>query len=369
MNIDLEDLNQELTKSFKNTNYSQWERKKQIDNSQTKKSIPEEKFIVSPKINSKLPPVLTSRSSRASNSRSQTPERKCSPYCNHRKSDGHPNRIVYKTKKQLQEEENHRFLLRTRIDYIKQYTQSLKDRELDLVEKNKILLQFIDKTEKTANENVDGILRKYEKYQEVKKTIVNKHYEEQENDEKELSVLKKEFSIELKKHQESSDQIEKELKDAQELEKQLSIYKNQEYPEKLLQINNLKKKLADNNNLHEQERENLIEMIKNEHNRITQHQQDVTVQITDNISTEAMKEMHESLKEMANYNNSLREEIEFYKHYKEEIILKLSQLQLEVDLLKKDNRRKIKNSIFKDVYKKRDLCLPEMDVILDLKSN
>lgn len=63
-------------------------------------------------------PSVTARSSQ-SNSRSQTPiatpERKCSPYCNHRKSDLHPNRIVYKTKKQLQEEENHRFLLQTRI--------------------------------------------------------------------------------------------------------------------------------------------------------------------------------------------------------------------------------------------------------------
>lgn len=64
----------------------------------------------------------------------------------------------------------------------------------------------------------------------------------------------------------------------------MSIYKNQEYPEKLLQINNLKKKLADNNDLHDQERENLIEIIKSEHNRIVQHQQEVIKEVTDNVS-------------------------------------------------------------------------------------
>lgn len=74
--------------------------------------------------NSKLPSVNPNYNSNTNNqtkhnsrqnSRSQTPERKCSPYCNHRKKDTHPNRIVYKTKKQLQEEENRRILLRTRI--------------------------------------------------------------------------------------------------------------------------------------------------------------------------------------------------------------------------------------------------------------
>jgi hypothetical protein len=62
------------------------------------------------------------------------------------------------------------------------------------------------------------------------------------------------------------------------------MYKNQEYPEKLLQINNLKKKLSDNNNLHYQERDNLIEMIKSEHNRTTTHQMNMAKEITENIS-------------------------------------------------------------------------------------
>ncbi|RNA43853.1 Myosin heavy chain -like protein [Brachionus plicatilis] len=360
MNINLENLNQELSKSFKNTDYAQWERR---TTETSKKSKPNEK----PKASTKLPPV-TNRSSQ-SNSRSHTPERKCSPYCNHRKSDIHPNRIVYKTKKQLQEEENHRFLLSTRIKYIKQYISSLKDRELELIEKNRAIMEYIDRTERSANESVDVILRKYEKYQEVKKTIVDKHYEEEESEHKELIELKKELSNDLKKHQESSDLIEKELKEAQELEKRLSIYKNQEYPEKLLQINNLKKKLADNNDLHDQERDNLIEIIKSEHNRIIQHQQEVVKQVTDNVSVEAMKEMHESLKEMANYNISLKSEIEFYNYYTDELKAQVEELEKEVSDLKLDERRKVKNIVFADVCKKRGICLPEMDVVLNVENN
>lgn len=136
-----------------------------------------------------------------SKSRSNTPERKNSPYCSHKKSDIQSNRTVYKTKKQIQEEENHRFLLSTRIKCnfsnfrvvkkidifyqlikliilfffqdLRQYISSLKDREYDLIEKNKNIIEFIDRTEKSANENVDIILRKYEKYQVINK--INKY--------------------------------------------------------------------------------------------------------------------------------------------------------------------------------------------------
>lgn len=45
----------------------------------------------------------------------------------------------------------------------------MKDRELDLIEKNRAIMDFIDRTERSANENVDVILRKYEKYQVTKR--------------------------------------------------------------------------------------------------------------------------------------------------------------------------------------------------------
>lgn len=51
------------------------------------------------------------------------------------------------------------------VQDIKNYTESLKARELELIDKNKSLIDFIDDTEKQANQNVDLILRKYEKYQ------------------------------------------------------------------------------------------------------------------------------------------------------------------------------------------------------------
>lgn len=71
----------------------------------------------------------------------------------------------------------------------------------------------------------------------------------------------------------------------QSLNKQLSIYKNQEYPEKLLEINNLRKKLSDINNLHNEEHENLSDIIKSETNRMKQTQNEMSRNITDKIST------------------------------------------------------------------------------------
>lgn len=62
------------------------------------------------------------------------------------------------------------------------------------------------------------------------------------------------------------------------------MYKNQEYPEKLLQINNLRRKLEDLNNMHEEEKSNLLHMIKTERNLMDQHHLQTTEQITDKVS-------------------------------------------------------------------------------------
>ena len=93
-----------------------------------------------------------------------------------------------------------------------------------MIKRNKSLISFIDKTETDANKSVDGILRKYEKYQvnklwereregkcfkikiniqfffslkELLKTITKKHEEEVENERKVINELKKTYEIEL----------------------------------------------------------------------------------------------------------------------------------------------------------------------------
>jgi hypothetical protein len=48
-------------------------------------------------------------------------------------------------------------------------------------------------------------------------------------------------------------------------------------------------------------------------------------------------------------------EIEFYKEYIEELRDKVSQLQIEVDELKSDDRRKTKNQLFEQIYKKKEM--------------
>jgi hypothetical protein len=48
----------------------------------------------------------------------------------------------------------------------------------------------------------------------------------------------------------------------------LSTYKNQEYPEKLLQIKNLQKEVLDLHNVHAEEKDELVDMISKETNRL-----------------------------------------------------------------------------------------------------
>ncbi len=48
----------------------------------------------------------------------------------------------------------------------------------------------------------------------------------------------------------------------------MSTYKNQEYPEKLLQIKNLQKEVLDLHNVHAEEKDELVDMISKETNRL-----------------------------------------------------------------------------------------------------
>ncbi len=78
--------------------------------------------------------------------------------------------------------------------------------------------------------------------------------------------------------------VVKELSLTQTLHRNLASYKNQEYPEKLLNINNLRKKLDDLNNLHNEERENLDEMIYNDKMIQKNSQIETTKLIADDVS-------------------------------------------------------------------------------------
>lgn len=48
---------------------------------------------------------------------------------------------------------------------IRDEIERMRIREIELTDLNKSLLEYISKTEKHANSNVDSILRRYEKYQ------------------------------------------------------------------------------------------------------------------------------------------------------------------------------------------------------------
>lgn len=48
-------------------------------------------------------------------------------------------------------------------------------------------------------------------------------------------------------------------------------------------------------------------------------------------------------------------EIEFYRYYMDELKEKIEELENEVSDLKLNEKRKVKNNVFSDVYKKRGM--------------
>lgn len=89
----------------------------------------------------------------------------------------------------------------------------------------------------------------------------------------------------LIEYEKDSSEVEEKLREAQELSRLLSVYKNQEFPEKLLQINKLRKELGDLNNLHNEEYQNLQDMISYEKETMKRNRYETTKNITENIST------------------------------------------------------------------------------------
>ena len=83
--------------------------------------------------------------------------------------------------------------------------------------------------------------------------------------------------------------MDEELTKTQDLYKLLSIYKNQEYPEKLLQIKNLQKQLVDLRNLHEEETDDLLDMVTKETNRILKIQSEKEKDFVDKITNVSFK--------------------------------------------------------------------------------
>ena len=74
-----------------------------------------------------------------------------------------------------------------------------------------------------------------------------------------------------------------------------------------MHINNLRKKLDDLNNLHNDERDNLEDIIRSEKNLIKKNHMETQKTIADQISKIAISEMHYSLKDMAQFNQKLKE--------------------------------------------------------------
>ncbi len=87
----------------------------------------------------------------------------------------------------------------------------------------------------------------------------------------------------IKVHESRLKKVDEELQAVQELCKILSTYKNQEYPEKLLQIKNLQKEFIDLHNVHAEEKDELVEMINKETNRVSKIQIDSEKTIVQNI--------------------------------------------------------------------------------------
>lgn len=349
-------INQEISRSFQNVNYSQWER--QVKQPNPSHSIKKSERQTSATVRARPSSINLKDSNNGNN---EVTERKT--FQNPR------GKIVFKSRKQQVEEEARRNLLKAKIKFQKENIMVLNDRANELTEINLDIIEYIDKTENSANDKVDSILRKYERYQDVLKTINKKHSEEITDQKKDQNSIKKESKTELPKYEKISNEIEHELKSAQDLNKQLSIYKNQEYPEKILQINNLRKNLDDFKKFQYEEKEAFIQMMHDDKEREKAGHLKLTENIANNITEKVVDEMHYSLKEMALDNESMKSEIQFFKNLMEELYEETNLLEKELLILKSDRRVNNRAVIFNDIFKEKKICSPDMDIVLDLPKN
>lgn len=355
-------INQEISKSFKSVNYSQWERQsKQPIQSQTTGNKKTERHSSSSLVRNR-PSSTNVPYEAVATKTSEISEKKT--FSNPR--PGALGKIHFKSRKQQIEEEAKRNLLKTKIKFTKQNIIDLNDRASELTEMNLDIIEYIDKTEQTANDKVDTILRKYERYQDVLKTVNKKHTEELEEKTKDLNFLKNEAKTELPKYEKVSTEMGEKLENAQDLNKLLSIYKNQEYPEKILQINNLRKNLEDLQNFQSNEKDAFLQMMENDRDREKSYQSKITENIADQMTEKVIGEMHDSLKEMALDNESMKADIEFFNNLLKTLYDENAQLQIEVNELKTDKGRNQRAVIFSDIFIEKQICTPDMDIVLDL---
>jgi hypothetical protein len=148
--------------------------------------------------------------------------------------------------------------------------------------------------------------------------------------------------------------LEDNLIETIELNKRLSVYKNQEYPEKLLKIENLKKKLNDTIELNKEENENINEILTKSRNVINEEKLEMTSQISNKITSKAIGEMHDSIKDMAHYNKSLRDEIQFYNYFKDKLKQEINERKKEINTLKMNEKRNLKDFVYSDIFTKND---------------
>lgn len=352
-------LNHEVRKSIQNVNYSQWERNNRRKPSDDKKNLS----------TSNLKPGSAKYASLKSNL--NRTEKNCSSFCNH--AGGHNNNNVpvlgRKSRKQLLKEEENIRLLKLKIIHRKEELKALNQREKDLTENNLVLKDFIENTENNAHESVDGILRKYEKFQNVLTIMSKKHVKDLEEEKKDLERVKKEINMEIPIHRECLNEVQKELDSTQELHKLLSIYRYQEYPEKLLQIKNLQKQIIDLKNVNEEEKDDLNDIINKETTRLRNIQSEKQLELADKIKDQAAKQMHESLRDMAQHNESMKEEKVFHTNLIEKLKEEIRILENEITVLLKDERRHIRKMMFPEFYKSKTICQPDDEIILDIPRN
>lgn len=131
----------------------------------------------------------------------------------------------------------------------------------------------------------------------------------------------------------------------------------------------MQKRLQDDHDIHQEEHDELMEIVEYEKKLLVDGEMEKTKQIAEKISSKRMVEMHESLKDMALHNNQMQNEIEFYKTLIQSIKGELIVAENEIKVVKQDPKRNLRNILFNDIINpKKEICLPEMSIDLGFKT-
>ncbi|XP_064611549.1 uncharacterized protein C20orf96-like [Liolophura sinensis] len=257
-------------------------------------------------------------------------------------------------------------ILELRIVTRKKTLEEYIRRQRTLLVDNMKLRKEIQDREKSTNGTVKGLLRKYESFRSGISNLTNLASKEIREARESLEITQHSLEKALSALESEVSTLDKSVQEKMKTLQVLSSYKDKEYPVKAIEIADLKKELEELKINNQEDVDELEHIIKTEIDKYTKKQNKSIQEITEQVTEEAINNMHPSLKNMAVQNAVMKKEVEFHRREKEDLERATMELTAEVNKLLFDPRTNFRQQMFPEFFPTREKCTPDMDVVLDI---